>query len=134
MNEQTKNLIDTLCEKFGIVIDWANENVVPYLESLFDRIISFKIATDIFAMCFLLLVTTSVFFIARYFHRCEMKLYDPYDDFTVSSVGSVASWCVFGILAIASIIAVAVNIYDILLCVNIPEKAIIDFVMGCCNE
>lgn len=31
VSDQIINVLDALCEKFGLVIDWTSENVVPYL-------------------------------------------------------------------------------------------------------
>ena len=40
-------ILDDLAKRFGIVIDWSSENIIPYLSELFDRFISYNIATSI---------------------------------------------------------------------------------------
>ena len=47
VSEQIIQVIDALCEKFGIVVDWTNENVFPYLETLCEKLIAYEIATSI---------------------------------------------------------------------------------------
>ena len=49
-SDEIIKILDALCEKFGMAIDWTTENITPYLENLAGRIISFEISTSIF--CF----------------------------------------------------------------------------------
>lgn len=34
VSEQIISVLDALCEKFGIAINWTEENVIPYVEIL----------------------------------------------------------------------------------------------------
>lgn len=48
--ELSKNIIaviDNLAEKFGITIDWSQENIMPYLMDLFERWQKYNIAVNI---------------------------------------------------------------------------------------
>lgn len=45
-NSQFIEVLDALCEKFGIVIDWTSQNVMPYLTDLATRFISYEIWTS----------------------------------------------------------------------------------------
>ena len=36
MSDEVIKVIDALAERFGIVIDWSSENVIPYLQQLCD--------------------------------------------------------------------------------------------------
>ena len=47
VSEQITQVIDKLCEKFGIVIDWSSKNVIPYLETLCKRLITYEIVSSI---------------------------------------------------------------------------------------
>ena len=38
--------LDYLFEKFGIAVDWTTENVMPYVEQLAEKIVTYKIVTD----------------------------------------------------------------------------------------
>lgn len=46
-SQEIINVLDYLCKRFGIVIDWTSENVMPYLEDLCARYIQFEIKTSI---------------------------------------------------------------------------------------
>lgn len=48
MSEEIIKVLDNLCEKFGIAIDWTSQNVVPYLKELVGRFINYEVVTSIF--------------------------------------------------------------------------------------
>lgn len=118
-------VIDALCEKFGIVVNWTGANILPYAEDLMSRFVKWKIGTSIFWMCFIPILTLIVFFVAKYFHKKAVELdYDPdYDEVWLA----IICWIIFAGLALASIIVVGCNIYNIIECLTIPEKVIIDY-------
>lgn len=39
MSEQVISVIDVICDKFGIAIDWTSENILPYIQELFQKYI-----------------------------------------------------------------------------------------------
>ena len=41
--EEIIKIINELCAKFGIAIDWTSQNVMPYLQELMGRIVKYKI-------------------------------------------------------------------------------------------
>ena len=121
-------LIEALCEKFGIAIDWTSSNVFPYIEELAGRFIKFEIATSIFWICLIPIVTLIVFFVAKYLHKKAAADDVDWDfDFSGWPWAAVISWIIFGGLAIASVAVVGVQAHDIIECLTIPEKAIIDY-------
>ena len=42
-SSQFIEVLDALCEKFGIAIDWTSKNVMPYVTDLDARIITYEI-------------------------------------------------------------------------------------------
>lgn len=48
MTNEIIKLLDELAKRFGIAIDWTSENVMPYLEDLFGRFITYNIVVDVF--------------------------------------------------------------------------------------
>lgn len=38
MSNNAIDIINLLCQKFGIVIDWTDKNLLPYIQQLFDEI------------------------------------------------------------------------------------------------
>ena len=39
VSEQIIQVVDMLCEKFGMAIDWTGENVIPYIEVLCKKLV-----------------------------------------------------------------------------------------------
>ena len=39
-------IIDELCKKFGVAIDWTAQNIMPYLQEVFGRLIKYKLITN----------------------------------------------------------------------------------------
>lgn len=42
MSEEIIKVIDELGKRFGIVIDWSNQNIMPYLQELLKRFICYQ--------------------------------------------------------------------------------------------
>ena len=45
-SEEIIKVIDELCKKFGVAIDWTSQNVLPYLKEVFSRIVTYNIITS----------------------------------------------------------------------------------------
>ena len=50
MSDEIIKVIDELGKRFGIVIDWSNENVLPYIQELARRFIIYRTAMGIMAI------------------------------------------------------------------------------------
>lgn len=46
ISTQIITVLDDLCRRFGLVIDWSQENVIPYLQELAGKYISWEMATS----------------------------------------------------------------------------------------
>lgn len=42
MSQEIIKVLDNLAQKFGIAIDWTNQNILPYLQDLMGRYISLQ--------------------------------------------------------------------------------------------
>lgn len=47
MSAQIIEVLNDICEKFGIAVDWTSKNIQPYLKELMTKCINYKLATDI---------------------------------------------------------------------------------------
>ena len=45
INEQT---LQELAKQFGLALDWSNNNVIPYLQDLAQRVITYEFRSSIF--------------------------------------------------------------------------------------
>lgn len=42
VSDQIIKVLDNLCEKFGLAIDWSSKNIQPYLEELMAKAVNYK--------------------------------------------------------------------------------------------
>lgn len=117
--------INALCEKFGIVVDWTAQNVMPYLLDLYERFIVYTIVVDLISiiMSTICLIVTgkASFNIARsYINMAKSK-----DNTVTSCFWNKNRWGEVELPTISFIIvllmALAIIISFINLCFDIPH-------------
>lgn len=47
LSKEVINILEYLCDKFGIAVDWTDANVMPYLQELCTHYIQWEISTSI---------------------------------------------------------------------------------------
>lgn len=64
VSQQVIEVLDYLGEKLGIVIDWGTENVLPYVQELIRRIVTYKIVSLAIPVvaCLIILIIAIIFF------------------------------------------------------------------------
>jgi hypothetical protein len=126
-SQEIINVLDYLCMKFGIAIDWTSENVMPYLEDLCGRYIQYEVYTSI-AWCVVLAVIVVVvgliWMIGSIVDKCSIS---------TSDIPEVFSFLFFVFLAMALIVW-AVQAFDIIECYTIPEKTIVEYLKQLMNN
>ena len=118
-SSQFIEVIDALCEKFGIAIDWTSQNVVPYLTDLAARIITYEIWTS----AAWIVIVAIVFLIAWKMTKrdCEADTLD--DEWFLG-------WFVRILIGVFCFITIVFQVFDIIEALALPEKTLYDFVMG----
>ena len=118
MSSEVIKILDELCARFGIAIDWTSENIIPQLEIIAEKLVRYECATSIMWLVFgvLLIVVGVVLIIA------DIKL--EWEGFGCI-VGS-------GIIAIGITVAIC-QIIDIIACNTFPEKVLIDYLRSYMN-
>ena len=119
-------ILNDLCAKFGIAIDWTADNVMPYIQDLGNRFISYTLTMTIISLS----LKFAILFIGLYiFYRAlkwSCKLEDGDDD------GPFALACIgFGVTGLDLLILLFTgwsNIKTIVACNYIPETIIIDYI------
>ena len=46
-SEEVIAILDNVCAKFGVAVDWTSENVVPYLTELAGKCVKYELVTSI---------------------------------------------------------------------------------------
>lgn len=128
VSDQIIAVLDSLCEKFGIAIDWTQQNVLPYLSELAGRYIKYVILTDIVWIVTVLSITAMMWGLTKKaYKKVDWEYGLDTDDGW--SWAFVASMIVAIILTIVTVIAVPCSIFEIVEALTIPEKTIIDYVI-----
>lgn len=127
-------VLDALCDKFGIAVDWSNENVLPYIGELIDKFITWQINKDIF------LIILGVIFCALCIPLFKIG---KWSWSKVNEVGIYEkdSWIVLSIFAyafmvislIAGIILIPIVIWDLIKCLSFPELIILEYIQNLLN-
>ena len=131
VSEQIIQVIDVLCEKFGIVVDWTNENVFPYLETLCGKLIAYEIATSIVWIVIMILISVASIVATKKFYPIFRDGWErnarSYDNvgWQVASV-----FAIIGIIVVnfSTICVLGTQIMDIIKCAVFPEMYVFEYV------
>lgn len=125
VSQQIIEVLDALCEKFGVAIDWANANVMPQVTDLMQRAVLYCMVTSAAKLIL------PIAYLAFYFWRIYRYKKD---------VGDVWSECYWlfvifgGVVCFFAIGALAGYINTIITCIILPEKAIYDMLTNMVSQ
>lgn len=126
MSDEIIKVLDDLGDRFGIAIDWTSENVLPYLQNLMDRFITYNIAMDILyiVVCVIIIVGAIIGMpkISRY--AKEKMEEHPLSDWDCGFFVINVFWV---IASVFSTIYLLISISDIIKSVTIPEVVIFNY-------
>lgn len=106
------SLIDYIASKFGVAIDWSNENILPIVQNLAGKYITWEISTSIAWIVIALILEIILIVIIR-------------NDLEYWKTDIVF---VFGIMGVIVLTPVAIfQIFDIIKCLTFPELQIIQY-------
>ena len=111
----TDQALQELGKKFGLMIDWSNKNIIPYLKELAQRVVQYETWQSVFWLIIgILIIILGIISIIL-----EVRDIVCTDGF----------FFIFGIIII--IIGIAIiccQINDILLCIHLPEKILLRYI------
>ena len=113
MSDEIIKVLDDLSERAGIAIDWTSQNILPYLQELCDKYISYEIWTS--AVYIFICLTSAILML----YGISKLWNDVEDDFL---------FIAFGIVLIVSLIVMIVQIIDIVTALTFPEKLIYEYI------
>ena len=133
ISEQVIKVLDAVCDKFGIAIDWTSNNVIPYIQQLGNKIITYDICNSIVWLVIGSVIPLTVaILIKKFLNKKKLEAKERMNDYYYTD-GSLdeGAWCCYAMIIILIIIAIiltASNIQDIIQDVVFPEKTIIEFI------
>lgn len=127
VSEQIIQVIDALCEKFGIAINWTSENVIPYIEVLCRKLITYEVATSIAWAVFDILILIAAAILIKKAGPKVIK-----GAFYEEEVGWIFTF-VFGgigtgIAIVCALIDIGFQVGDIIKCLTFPEMYVFEYV------
>ena len=130
VSEQIIQVVDALCEKFGIVVNWTGENVIPYLEVLCGKLVAYEIYTSIAWMAIMILLSIGSIVATKKFAPTfkEGIKKEKNSWYCGWEVGSV--FAIIGLVGInlVSIIVIGMQIMDVIKCATFPEMYVFEYV------
>lgn len=116
ISSQIIEVLDELCKRFGLVIDWSAENVLPYLTELAGKYISYEIAMS---WAWMTIGVIALIFGVWMFYK-DILHPKAWHSGVVSVAGVVMVF-----IALCIVIEQA---FDIITCKCLPEKMIFEYV------
>lgn len=121
MSNEVIKVLNHICDKFGIVIDWSSSNIMPYLQDLMTRITKYVTYTSIFWLVIsILTIIISIYLSIKLIKWSK----DTYYDDTIMIGCSVITPIIVIIFLLTGITACQ-NLIEIN---TIPEKYIIEMI------
>ena len=120
VSNQIIAVLDAICEKFGIVIDWTASNIMPYLQDLCKRIVSYEIATSAAWIVLQVVIVVLAFHIRN--KKVKPIAESDGDDYSLSGYTVVCA-----IITVIAFIVICVQAIDIVRAFTIPEITIYYF-------
>lgn len=121
-SEQIIQIIDKLCENFGIVLDWSSSNVIPYIQELSNRLIKYEVFTSlIWIILGVLLISASGLFLRNTVKNNKNNKEYYCEELFIFSLILFVFCSIFGIAIILN------QSFDIVQVLTIPEKTIIEY-------
>lgn len=132
VSSQIIDVINELCSKFGIAIDWSQKNVQPYLESLVIKAVNYELYTSIMWIVIgVILIGIGLFYLSkankckeRYIKYKRDSMVDTESDYICKDLYRILGW----FLLIIAILFIIYNANDVIKCITFPEKVVFDMI------
>ena len=137
VSEQIIQVLNALCEKFGMDIDWTSANVIPYVTILCEKLVMWEIWTSVAWIAFMAVLTIASIIATKLLYPTfkngwEENAKSRYEDGWI--IGSI--FAIVGLVALYSAVLVvtAVQVMDIIKCVTFPEMYVFEYIQGVLNS
>lgn len=130
-NNQIIQVLDALCDKFGMAIDWTGQNVMPYVKELMKKVVNYELWTSV-GWLLICVAFIFVFFKLIYWYvKNQNNESNIILDFLDYNEAFLVLFLIFGgILPIIATIGTVTQIMDIITCLTFPEKIIFNMIQS----
>lgn len=127
MSDEIIKILDNLGQRFGIAIDWSSKNVMPYLQDLISRFISYEILTSIvwIVVALAIIIGCVIGIPAIVKHANKVLEEDFCSDWDVGKPLLVGTFVIIIVCCLGCIVG---QVLDIVTCYTIPEKMVFEYI------
>lgn len=131
VSDQIIQVLDALCEKFGVVIDWTSANIIPYLTTLMGKLTQWEIWTSVAVIgIYVVLTLISIVGIKKlapvFKKNIENQRSCEYD-WEFASALAIIGLCVW---YLTTVLVISIQIMDIIKCCTFPEMYVFEYIQG----
>nr|DAF14859.1 MAG TPA: hypothetical protein [Caudoviricetes sp.] len=128
MSEEIIKVLDELGKKFGVVINWSNQNIIPYLQELLKRFICYRNITACICIIISIAMTISGVVMIRFLNKWRKS--ENYDsDYNIDNELLAILGYIFSICIIATGIGLMIgNIFGIVKNICMPEMVVYEYI------
>lgn len=128
ISESIISVLNVLCEKFGIAVDWTNQNIIPYLTDLSSRICTYEIATSIIWILGIIVLVSG----CTVYYKYSWKKTINWDTYGLSTeqFHAILSVVLLFFIGLGGIIAIGIQVFDIAKAIWLPELIVVDYIQS----
>lgn len=127
MSEEIIKVLDELSKRFGIVIDWSNQNIMPYLQELLKRFICYQNITACIWIIISIVMTISGVAIFKFLNKWKKS--ENYDDNYINNELLATFGYIFSICTIALGVGLIIgNMLGIVKNICMPEMVVYEYI------
>lgn len=135
VSNQIIEVLNALCEKFGIAIDWTSQNVMPYVQELVKKAVNYELWTSVGWFLIWAIFIFSFFKLIHWYIKNRYNKNNKIIEFITDNEYyfwmSSSLFLIFGgIWTIISIIGVITQVMDIITCLTFPEKIVFNMIQS----
>ena len=127
VSDEIIKILDVVCAQFGIAIDWTQQNIIPHLTVLTEKIVRYELITSITWILFCI-VPVILFVKCERSRRAFVRNGDSYFEEKYDMTLRGVVWIASVILSIISAVLIIIAILNIVTCITLPEKVVFDFI------
>lgn len=129
MSDEIIKVLDNLAERFGIAIDWTSQNVMPYLQDLMNRYVSYEMGMSIMWIVILgIILIVSLVVLVKCIKRFVEEDQKDYIQDVFRWGYCMIGMVIAGVLILISVIELPNNIETIIKAKTVPEILVYDYV------
>lgn len=124
MADQIIQVLDNLSERIGVTIDWSSENVLPYVQELFTKLVNYRLTTSIIWLVVAsILIVVSVVTIKK-----AIRTYRLWQDDEASDDAAFGWWALSIILLIVVVLIILFQSPVTIRCLTFPELEVYKYI------